>query len=165
MPLYVGAGGVNKAVPVIHVGAGSAWKKVTGGWVGAGGVWKRIFPGNYLATLTSGTWIISLTQYAGYRRTGGTNGSVAPTNWVTDDHYLDDLYNTSGGVGVLRISNFVTNPGSSWLNYLKVASNTFNVGAATYSFSGISATWSWSGSGWLFGITGTNNYAIEISHN
>lgn len=162
MPAFVGASGAHKGVTNIHVGASSSWKRVIGGWVGAGGVWKRFLASIYTGSLTAGFWTIGISQYSGYRRIGGTDGTISPTAAIGASRTIRDLFNAAGSGGQFAVSGFSSDPGSTWLNYVKVGSVSFAAPGATYSYSGGTARWVWSGS---FGMVGSTTYAIEISIN
>lgn len=110
--------------------------------------------GKYAGTITAGV----NGAFTGFQ--SGSYGSVSPGT-LADGKTLailtDDSFN---GNCSLRVSGFSSDPGTSYLQYV-IAAGTFKArSAASYSYSGGNATWTWSGA---FGFSNGVTYRVVIA--
>lgn len=160
--LSVNVGGAWRgAVPSVNVGG--AWHAVTGVFVNVGGSWHQVYSsagGTYNFTLNAGENNLATTF--GYNNTVPF-GSITPSaNLPSTSPALDIrtlTYNSNTGVVSLSVEGFGADPGSGWLQSLTISSHAFP--AASYSYSGGIATWSWSSPPVTIGLS---SYTCALVH-
>jgi hypothetical protein len=110
--------------------------------------------GKYAGTMTAGTSGSNTGLGSGY-------GSRSPTT-LSDGKGLailsDDSFNANCS---LRISGFGADPGTAYLQYVIANGVIKQRGAASYSYSGGNATWTWAAQS--FGFANTVTYQVVIA--
>jgi hypothetical protein len=90
-------------------------------------------------------------------------GSISPVYLSNNVQTYTTFCDVHGpGLSSLQISGFTSDPGAAWLVSAEAHGVTNQGSAATYSYSGGTASWSWAGSS--FGFPGSGAVAVQVVH-